>query len=212
MKVERRGKEIRLTGYVCAAGRESRVLHHPVHGDFVETVEPGTFARALAEARNVAWTIDHGRELGSTQQGNLTLEEDAIGLKASARTDDAAVVQAAERGELRGWSFTFRAKPGGDVWEDGKDGQPARRSLRDILLDEVAVLDITPAYICYGDWCCKGHKAEDWHGCGGASDENRQSEREVGHCGVHGAGQYRRVQEVHEYLCRGRRGERKRLL
>lgn len=147
MKVERRGKEIRLTGYVCAAGRESRVLHHPVHGDFVETVEPGTFARALAEARNVAWTIDHGRELGSTQQGNLTLEEDAIGLKASARTDDAAVVQAAERGELRGWSFTFRALPGGDTWVDGKGGAPARRSLHGIALDEVAVLDITPAYI-----------------------------------------------------------------
>lgn len=147
MKVERRGKEVHLCGYVCAAGRESRVLHHPAHGDFVETVEPGTFARALAQAQDVEFTIDHGRRLGGTSQGNLTLEEDAIGLKADAWTDDPAVVQAAERGELRGWSFTFRAKPGGDVWEDGKDGQPARRSLRDILLDEVAVLDITPAYI-----------------------------------------------------------------
>ncbi len=37
--------------------------------------------------------------------------------------------------------------PGGDVWEDGKDGRPAKRSLRDIALDEVAVLTITPAYI-----------------------------------------------------------------
>ena len=27
---------------------------------------------------------------------------------------------ALERGELRGWSFTFRPRPGGDVWEDGK--------------------------------------------------------------------------------------------
>ena len=47
MKVERRGNQIHLHGYVCAAGRESRVLHHPAHGDFVETVEPGTFAKAL---------------------------------------------------------------------------------------------------------------------------------------------------------------------
>ena len=33
------------------------------------------------------------------------------------------------------------------MWEDGKDGRPAKRSLRDIALDEVAVLTITPAYI-----------------------------------------------------------------
>ena len=147
MKVERRGKQVHLSGYVCAAGRESRVLHHPVHGDFVETVEPGTFARALERAGDIALTLDHGRRLGGIGEGNLMLEEDAIGLKATAWTDDAATVQAAERGELRGWSFTFHTNPGGDVWEDGKDGRPAKRTLRDIRLDEVAVLDITPAYI-----------------------------------------------------------------
>ena len=146
MKVERRGNQVHLHGYVCAAGRESRVLHHPAHGDFVETVEPGTFAKALEAAEDVKLTLNHGRELGSTRS-NLALAEDAIGLKADAWTDDAEVMRAAERGELRGWSFTFRSRPGGDVWEDGKDGQPAKRSLRDIALDEVAVLTITPAYI-----------------------------------------------------------------
>ena len=141
MKVERRGNQIHLHGYVCAAGRESRVLHHPTHGDFVETVEPGTFAKALEAAEDVKLTLNHGRELGSTRS-NLALAEDAIGLKADAWTDDAEVMRAAERGELRGWSFTFRPRPGGDVWEDGKDGRPAKRSLRDIALDEVAVLTI----------------------------------------------------------------------
>lgn len=146
MKVERRGSEVHLHGYVCEAGRESRVLHHPAHGDFVETVEPGTFARALAQAQTVQLTLNHSRALGDTGK-NLKLEEDAIGLKAEAWTDDAEVVRAAERGELRGWSFTFRPRPGGDAWEDGKDGRPARRSLHDIALDEVAILTITPAYI-----------------------------------------------------------------
>lgn len=147
MEIEKRGTQVHLRGYVCAAGRDSRVLHHPAHGDFVETVEPGTFAKALQEADDVDFTIDHGRSLGGLGAGNLELEEDAIGLKAHAWTDDAAVARAAEKGELRGWSFTFRAKPGGDVWEKGTDGEPARRSLRDISLLEVAILDITPAYI-----------------------------------------------------------------
>lgn len=147
MKIEKRGTQVRLSGYVCAAGRESRVLHHPAHGAFVETVEPGTFARALETAKDVELTLDHGRRLGGTAAGNLTLCEDAIGLRAAAWTDDPVVVRAAERGELRGWSFTFRALPGGDTWVDGKDGAPARRSLHGIALDEVAVLDITPAYI-----------------------------------------------------------------
>lgn len=66
MKVERRGNQIHLHGYVCAAGRESRVLHHPTHGDFVETVEPGTFAKALEAAEDVK--LKQGREPGHGQR------------------------------------------------------------------------------------------------------------------------------------------------
>lgn len=143
MRIEIRGNQVLLDGYVNAVDRESRVLPSP-RGRFVEKIKPKTFERALQRADDVELRFNHERKLGSIKEGNLQLYEDNIGLRAIATVADDEVVEKAKKNELRGWSFGFIALK--DTWEDGPDGIQ-RRILEDIDLLEVSVLDKTPAYI-----------------------------------------------------------------
>lgn len=146
VKIESRGADrVKVSGYVNAVGRDSMVLPSP-QGNFVEQVVPGTFEKALRNAGDIELRFNHKQPLGSVQQGNLKLKEDAIGLYAEAEIYDWEIAEKARRGELRGWSFTFVKSKGGDRWEDVSDGLK-RRYLEDIDLREVSVLDIPPAYI-----------------------------------------------------------------
>lgn len=145
MRIEIRGNQVLLDGYVNAVDRESRVLPSP-RGRFKEKIVPKTFEKALQKADDVELRFNHkeDRKLGSTKEGNLQLYEDNIGLRAIATVSDDEVIQKAKNGELRGWSFGFiDNKP---HWEDGPDGIQ-RRYLEDIDLLEVSILDKTPAYI-----------------------------------------------------------------
>lgn len=145
MRIEIRGNQVMLDGYVNAVGRDSRVLSSP-KGKFIEQIKPKTFQRALERADNVDLLFNHkkDRKLGSTKEGNLELYEDNIGLRAIATVSDDEVIKKAKNGELRGWSFGFYTNK--DSWEDAPDGIP-RRYLEDIDLKEVSILDKTPAYI-----------------------------------------------------------------
>lgn len=145
MRIEIRGNQVLLDGYVNAVERESRVLPSP-RGRFKEKIKPKTFEKALRKADDVELRFNHdsNMRLGSMKEGNLQLFEDAIGLRAIATVTDEKVIQKAKNGELRGWSFGFiDNKPN---WEDGPDGI-ALRYLEDIDLLEVSILDKTPAYI-----------------------------------------------------------------
>lgn len=142
MRVELRADHVVLDGYVTAAGRDSRVLASP-RGRFVEQVEPGTFRRAL-ERGPVELRFNHQKAIGGTEDGTLELREDNIGLRATAMVSDPEVMEAARKGELRGWSPAFYALK--DRWEDWQEGIQ-RRFLEDIRLKEVSILTVTPAYI-----------------------------------------------------------------
>lgn len=145
MRIEIRGNQVLLDGYVNAVGRESRILPSP-RGRFREQIVPKTFEKALLKAEDVELRFNHdkNRKLGSTKEGNLELREDNIGLRAIATVTDDEVIQKAKNGELRGWSFGFiDNKPN---WIDGEDGVQ-KRFLEDIDLLEVSILDKTPAYI-----------------------------------------------------------------
>lgn len=144
MRIEIRGNQVMLDGYVNAVGRDSRILPSP-KGKFIEQIKPQTFQRALERADNVDLLFNHqkSRKLGSTKEGNLELYEDNIGLRAIATISDDEVIKKAKNGELRGWSFGFYTNK--DSWEEGPDGIQ-RRYLEDIDLLEVSILDKTPAY------------------------------------------------------------------
>ena len=145
MRIEIRENQVLLDGYVNAVERESRVLPSP-RGRFKEKIRAKTFERALDKAENVDLLFNHdkNRKLGSLQEGNLQLYEDNIGLRAIAHVSDEEIIQKAKDGKLKGWSFGFvDNKPS---WDDGEDGIQ-KRTLEDIELLEVSILDKTPAYV-----------------------------------------------------------------
>ena len=150
MQVEIRnaGREAHISGYVNAVERDSRRLPKSMSPgaatDFVERVQAGAFARAIAANPNIRMLFNHGREIGSTAGGTLKLSEDNIGLKAAAVITDPDVVTAAKQGELRGWSFGFTGAK--DRWEDVSEGLQ-RRTIDDLDLQEVSILSVTPAYV-----------------------------------------------------------------
>lgn len=143
MRVEvRADKSVHIHGYVNVVGRDSRVLRDK-SGPYIEQVAPGAFARALKEGGAVELRFNHRRSLGATGD-NLELREDDVGLLADAVITDEEVAGKAERRELRGWSFGFVKKK--DTWKTDGDGT-RRRTLEDLELREVSILDKTPAYI-----------------------------------------------------------------
>ena len=148
MELEIRGNALHISGYVNAVERESRRLPARMcsraKSDFVEKISAGAFGRAVSRAREVRLMFNHKRDIGGTADGTLKLSEDSIGLKAEATVTDPETVEAAKRGELRGWSFGFTGAK--DRWEDVSEGLQ-RRTIDDLDLQEVSILSVTPAYV-----------------------------------------------------------------
>lgn len=145
MKVKIRADSVEIEGYVNAVERVSKPLWSRL-GRFIERICAGAFKKALRRADDVAILLNHdwNRQLGSTKQGNLQLEEDAIGLHARAIITDPEVIEDARQGKLVGWSFGFKDI---DVENAMEDGLPLRK-VRDLDLREVSLLNdrMSPAY------------------------------------------------------------------
>lgn len=145
MQVEIRAdkKSMGVHGYVNVVGRDSRVLHDK-QGPYIEQIMPGAFGRALSRGNPVELRYDHRKVLGSTDSEDVELREDNIGLKADAVVTDPDVIAAADKQELRGWSFGFVKQK--DHWKTDEDGT-RRRFVDDLELREVSILDRMPAYV-----------------------------------------------------------------
>lgn len=145
MEIRVKEDSVEITGYVNAIERASKPLMSRV-GQFIEKICKGAFKKALNRNDDVHILLNHdwNRDLGSTKQGNLELEEDNIGLKARAIITDKDVIQKARNGELVGWSFGFQDR---EVENTIERGMP-HRAVRDLDLAEVSILDRTksPAY------------------------------------------------------------------
>lgn len=136
---------VEIEGYVNAVERNSRTLWDRF-GSFVERIAKGAFKRALDKNPDVRLYINHERDIGGEADGNLKLEEDAIGLRAEATITDPEVVQDAINGDLVGWSFGyFDTDDGVDRFIE--NGMPLRY-VKDMDLFEVSILNRTrtPAY------------------------------------------------------------------
>lgn len=149
MKVSIRADSVLVEGYVNAIERNSKPLMSRI-GRFVERICKGAFSSSLERNEDVHVLLNHdwSRDLGSTKQGNLELEEDAIGLHARAVITDAEVIEDARNGNLVGWSFGFEDVPNGvDNATDPDTGLPYRK-VRDMDLHEVSILNRrkVPAY------------------------------------------------------------------
>jgi len=143
VKVEiRADNSVHIEGYVNVAERESRAVVTP-YGKVNELIEQGVFQRAIDSAEEIELMVDHDRVIGSTKD-NLSLSEDAIGLRADLTTTDEEVVADAKAGKIKGWSFGFR-KPV-DKLEQRADKLPLRR-ISGLILDEVSlIINKNPVY------------------------------------------------------------------
>lgn len=145
MKINIREDKVEIEGYVNAIERNSKPLMSRI-GRFIERICKGAFKKAIKRNDDVHILLNHdwNRDLGSTKQGNLQLEEDNIGLHARATITDPEVVEKARKGDLVGWSFGFQDR---DVENSTEQGMPLR-AVKDLDLFEVSILDRSrsPAY------------------------------------------------------------------
>ena len=150
MRILIRSDAVVIEGYVNAVERNSKPLTE--RGvTFVERIKAGAFRRAIERAKDIRIWLNHkeDRDLGGIADGNLQLEEDAIGLKARAVITDPEVIEDARRGNLVGWSFGFKDIDNGvSQLRDEETGLPLRL-VRDMILSEVSLLNRqrSPAYV-----------------------------------------------------------------
>jgi HK97 family phage prohead protease len=119
---------------------------------FIEQIAPGAFRSTLARVKageaDILALTEHSTNnlLGRMSAGNLTLVEDAVGLRFTLELPDTQlgrdVRELVGRGILRGMSFSFSVTK--DSWTKGDDGR-SRRTVHDLTLFEVSVVS-TPAY------------------------------------------------------------------
>lgn len=145
MKINVRADTVEISGYVNAVERNSKPLMSRI-GQFIERICKGAFKKAIKRNNDIHILLNHNweRDLGSTKEGNLELNEDNIGLFARATITDPEVIQKARNGDLVGWSFGFADR---DVQNTLENGIPTR-AVKDLDLYEVSILDRTksPAY------------------------------------------------------------------
>lgn len=146
MKIEIRGKDAVISGYVNVCERLSKPLYSSGKR-FLEKIEQGVFERALKNAereeRSIPLLKDHirGREYADTRDGSLELKEDNIGLFARAYTSDEEFIKEARR--AKGWSFAFTDSKESFKEEEGVEV----RSIEDLKLLEVSlIIDKSPCY------------------------------------------------------------------
>jgi HK97 family phage prohead protease len=149
MEIRIREDSVEIEGYVNAVERNSKPLWSRM-GQFVERVCKGAFKKALKRNDNIRILLNHNpeRDLGGTKDGNLELNEDAIGLHARATITDKDVIEDAKNGNLVGWSFGFADTENGvERSVDSETGLPLRK-LKDMDLYEVSILNRakSPAY------------------------------------------------------------------
>ncbi len=140
MKIEIRANGIKIEGYVNAVERKSRAINY-LDKKYKEIVSQGTFKKALEDAKNenreIELRFNHHEKLGSTAN-ELKLVEDNIGLYATATITNPKIINLAKKNKIKGWSFGF-------IDNDIKIENEIR-TLTNIKLLEVSILDCTPAY------------------------------------------------------------------
>lgn len=145
MQIEIRAAQAHICGYVNVVERKSRPVITP-HGKVIEEIGAGAFSDALTRAGNIAMTKDHNPEavVAETRTGSLRLYEDNIGLHYDADISDAATVQEAREGKIKGLSFGMRNVK--DTLEQRAGELPIRR-IEALDLDHITlVISKTPCY------------------------------------------------------------------
>lgn len=134
----------RLVGYAAVFNSLSADL-----GGFKERIKPGAFNQSLTGGGDIRALVDHdsSKLLGRTSSGTLRIGEDERGLRVEIDLPDTShardVLSLVKRRDVRGMSFGFRVREGGQRFT--KEAGQTIRELSAIDLREVTVTSI-PAY------------------------------------------------------------------
>lgn len=135
----------RLEGYAAVFDSPSEDL-----GGFIEYVRAGAFANSLRSNTADPLALVHHLPhlvLGRKSAGTLRLAEDTRGLHFEVEPPDTQTARdllvSIERGDIRGCSFGFSVRSGGDRWD--LKGDQVVRELLDVELREITIT-ATPAY------------------------------------------------------------------
>jgi HK97 family phage prohead protease len=111
---------------------------------FTEVIAPGAFRSALARGDDTEFLINHGGlPLARSTAGNLTMTEDAKGLKIRAVLDGSdpdvmRIVPKMRAGMLDQMSFAFQAT--GQRWDTPANGMDVR-TITDVMLYDVSIVN-----------------------------------------------------------------------
>lgn len=145
MKVEIRADGAHISGYVNVTGKKSRPVITP-RGKVIEIIEERAFEKAIERAGYINLTVDHDNThiYASTEDGTLTLYEDAIGLHADVLISDENIIELAKKGKIKGWSFGMYNVV--DELEERAGELPIRR-VKSLDLDHLTlVINKQPVY------------------------------------------------------------------
>lgn len=145
MNIEVRADGAHIEGYVNVTEKKSRPVITP-HGRCVEVIEERAFDEAIKRAGNVTVTVDHDSThvYASTEEGTVTLKEDAIGLHADVLIEDKTIIELAKQGKIKGWSFGMYNVV--DSLEERANELPVRR-ISKLDLDHITlVVNKRPVY------------------------------------------------------------------
>jgi len=112
---------------------------------WTEIVRPGAFRNALDSKGDIIATFNHNpdRLLGRTSAGTLRLNDgpDALRFEIDLPAHAEDVREMIQRGDLKGASFTFGVRKGGETWSQDR----STRELNDLYLSELGPV-ASPAY------------------------------------------------------------------
>lgn len=145
MKIEVRSDGAHISGYVNATEKKSKPVITP-KGKVVEVIERRAFEKAIENRGTVNVTVDHDSTCiyASTEDGTLELYEDAIGLHADVLITDPDLIDLAQKGKIKGWSFGMHNVI--DEMEERAEDYPIRH-VKSFDLDHVTlVVKSSPVY------------------------------------------------------------------
>lgn len=112
------------------------------NGSFRELVPKDTWQKAIEENPDVKFYYNHKDYFELADSIKLTAEDDGVYLYATLKESEKGLYQAIKDGLISGMSFGFQSLK--DTWQTV--GSFMQRTINDMNLFEVSILDKTPAY------------------------------------------------------------------
>lgn len=145
-------EKLKVTGTVNKAGEPSKTLKDKNGTEFVEVILPDTFQKAIekaqAENKDIKLLVNHDETkiLARTGNGSLVLEEKDGKTVFKAELPETTlgkdIYELINKGLSFGMSFGFEVAK--DEWT--KEGDTYKREVSDMVVNEISILTIEPAY------------------------------------------------------------------